>query len=32
MSFENLPTNDLVRIAAAGGGFELQADVRRTIL
>jgi hypothetical protein len=30
MSFSVRPTNDLVRIAAAGGGFRLSAAVRST--
>ncbi|MDP9648411.1 MULTISPECIES: hypothetical protein [Paraburkholderia] len=30
MAFEALLTDDLVRIAAAGGGFRLQAGVRAT--
>jgi DNA replication protein len=29
--FEGLPTDDLVRIAAAGGGFELNAGQRPTV-
>ena len=29
--FEGLPTDDLVRIAAAGGGFELSAGERPTV-
>lgn len=29
--FEGLPTDDLVRIAAAGGGFELNAGERPTV-
>lgn len=30
MSFENRPTDDLVRLAAAGGGFRLDAGMRST--
>jgi DNA replication protein len=30
MAFEALLTDDLVRIAAAGGGFRLQAGARTT--
>ena len=30
MSFQMRPTNDLIRIASAGGGFTLDADVRPT--